>query len=109
VKGYGKSGGKLSGLQQLATHATYFTAENRGRVPDKQLYVINGEIETALSPGLRRIPFSPEDLEVFESGGSAIIPTPELFKLHRALDHMSTDEAQKLIIDARGIFSFSGT
>jgi hypothetical protein len=104
IKGYGRSGGKSSDLQQLANHAAYYAVEN-GRLPDMRIYIVNGKIDTATSPDLRGIPFSAEDLAVFESVGGLVVPTTELFKLHREVRRIGKDKAQRLIFEARGLFA----
>ena len=101
VKGYGKSGGKTSDITQLANHAAHYAVEN-GRLPDKRLYVVNGQFETTATPSMRRLPFSDEDLAPFANEGGLAVMTAELFLLHRDRESIGVEAVQRILTDSNG-------
>jgi hypothetical protein len=101
VKGYAKSGGKLNDISQIEKHAGYYAVE-KGRLPDKKLYVVNGEFETTASPSMRRLPFSDEDLAPFANDGGLVLMTAELFHLHRDRGVIGVETAQRLLAEGNG-------
>lgn len=104
VKGYSASSGKLRDIGQLGNHASYFAVEH-SRLPDKQIYVVNGEFETAVSPSLRRKqPFSAEDLAPFEQHGLLVLKTTDLFKLHRDRGRLGSERIVDEIKRQVGLF-----
>jgi hypothetical protein len=104
VKGYTKSAGKMADLHQLERHASHYAVE-KGRLPDLLIYIVNGEIETTVSPELRRRSFHEEDLHVFATDG-VVLPTPDLFRLHRDRLKLGIGHVQRLLLDARGLFTY---
>lgn len=105
VKGLSKSAGKSSDLAQIERHATRYFRE-KGRDPDIKLYIINGQF--AYPPELRRRPWASheEDPTNFAADGGLIVPTMDLFKLWRASRSIGCEAARRLLVDARGMFSF---
>ena len=101
VKGYAKSGGKMTDIMQLEKHAAHYAVQNH-RLPDKRLYVVNGEFETAATPSLRRLPFSDEDLAPFATDGGLALTTAELFRLHRDRESIGVESIQRILTDSNG-------
>jgi hypothetical protein len=101
VKGYAKSGGKMSDIAQLANHAAHYAVE-KGRLPDKRLYIVNGEFDTTATPSMRKLPFSDEDLAPFASDGGLALMTAELFRLYRDRESMGTEAVQRLLVESSG-------
>lgn len=80
VRGYSKSSGQTYDLSRLNRFAEFYLNE-KGKLPDKRIYVINGQIE--LMPTQRQRPMlsAKEDIEIFKEQNGLIISTINLFKL----------------------------
>jgi hypothetical protein len=84
VRGYSRSGFSTADLQRLARFADLYQIE-KGRFPDKRIYVVNGQID--LMPPKRDVPFAsaPDDLAVFSEDGGLVIWTLDLFRMAKRL------------------------
>ena len=85
VRGYSKSSFTTADLQRLARFAALYQKE-KGRLPDKCIYVVNGQ--TDLIPPLRDIPLAsaPDDLQVFSEDNGLVIWTLDLFRVAKRLN-----------------------
>jgi len=80
VRGYGKSGGTTADIQRIGRFANFYLGE-KGRLPDKRMYVVNGQIE--LPPSQRELPLASarEDVELFGEDNGVVISTLDLFRV----------------------------
>lgn len=78
VRGYLKGGGSTADLQRLNRFANLYSKE-KGRFPDKCIYIVNGQIE--LPPAYRQVPLAPaeEDVQIFAESNGLVICTLDLF------------------------------
>lgn len=79
VRGYSRSSGKNNDLLRLSRFADLYLQE-KGSLPDKRIYIINGQLE--LPPFQRQEPLSSslEDLQVFAESNGLVIWTLDLFR-----------------------------
>ena len=92
VRGYARSGGTTADLMRLNRFANLYLKEKE-RLPDKRIYVANGQLD--LIPSQRQSPLASadEDVKVFAEEGGLIIWTLDLFKVAKAttsINHGST-------------------
>jgi hypothetical protein len=101
VRGYARSVGQTADLQRLGRFAMLFYKE-KGRYPNKKLYVVNGELE--LSPSLRQDPLAPakEDLETFAEDGGLVISTLDLFKVMKIKGQLRPYQIRESIVCTSG-------
>ncbi|MFC1952865.1 hypothetical protein ACFLWR_01880 [Chloroflexota bacterium] len=85
VRGYSKSGGSTADLQRLNRFSTLYH-EEKGRFPEKMIYIVNGQIE--LLPAYRQISSSPaqEDVQIFAESNGLVIATIDLFRRFNSAD-----------------------
>jgi hypothetical protein len=55
IRGYSKSAGKSSDLQRLSGRFTYLYQQEKGRLPSKKIYVVNGQLDIQ-NPSQRQEP-----------------------------------------------------
>lgn len=103
VAGYARSGGKTADLLSLGRFANLYQQET-GRLPDKQIYVVNCQIE--LLPSQRKEPLaaSKEDLQVFTESNGIVIWTLDLFRAVKATNSKGYSALRKSIKEAVGIW-----
>lgn len=79
VRGYARSSGKTADLQKIHRHASLYRRQH-ATLPNKRIYVINGEVE--LLPTQRQQPLASaqEDIEEFAQCDGLIIWTLDLFR-----------------------------
>lgn len=84
VRGHKKSGGQASDLLRFHSRATLYHKE-KGRFPNKQIYVVNGQIE--LPPQQREEPLAAAKGEVkaFAESDGLIIWTLDLFRAMKVI------------------------
>jgi hypothetical protein len=51
---------------------------------------------------MRRLPFSDEDLAPFAKDGGLVVPTAEVFRLHRDRESIGIKSVQRLLTDSNG-------
>ncbi len=102
VRGYGKSAGKTSDLYRLGRFANLFQQE-KGRPPDKQIYVVNGQLDIR-NPSHRQEPLASaeEDIEVFSKNNGVVISTTDLFRVLQTLDKLDVAGVRDSIINTVG-------
>ncbi len=101
IRGYARSAGTTADLQRLGRFATFYQTE-KGRLPDKRLYVVNGQLE--LSPSQRQQPLASagEDIQVFAEEGGVVISTLDLFRAAKALQPLDYEAIRQSIKSAQG-------
>jgi len=79
VRGYARSGGKTRDLLRLSRFADLYRNET-GNLPNKRIYIINGQTE--LPPSRREAPLaaSAEDAEIFAQSDGLIIWSLDLYR-----------------------------
>lgn len=103
VRGYSRSAGRLDDLYRLGTRFTSLYQQEKGRLPDKKIYVVNGMIDIA-NPSQRQAPFAsaPGDIQAFSEDNGLVISTIDLFKLTKLLDQYPLAEIRRSIKEAVG-------
>ena len=94
VRGYAKSAGKTAEFQRISRFVSFYQGE-KGRLPDKRIYVVNGQID--LPPDLRLdvMASSEEDIRVFSEDGGLIVSTLDLFRAMKALNQLGKDKIKE--------------
>lgn len=105
IRGYEKSSGKTADLTRLARFANLYMNE-KGRLPDKRIYIVNGQIE--LPPSQRQGPFesSEEDLQEFAKQDGIVISTIDLFKTMKGLRRLDKEKVADSIKKATGLWTY---
>lgn len=83
VRGYARSGGTTRDLLRLGRFANLYSNE-KGRLPDKIVYIVNGQLELLPSQRQKPLASSPEDVDEFAESGGLIVWTLELFRAVKA-------------------------
>lgn len=101
VRGYTRSAGKIADLSRLARFANLYYAE-KNNIPNKRIYVVNGQTE--LLPSQRQEPFesSNEDIDVFGEQDGIVISTIDLFRVAKHLDKIGVEEIKRTIRETEG-------
>ncbi|MFC2172895.1 hypothetical protein ACFLU6_09735 [Acidobacteriota bacterium] len=101
VRGYKRKSGATADVSRLARFAEFYSKE-KGRFPDKRIYVVNGQFE--LPPNQRRRPFesAQEDLEVFSEQQGIVISTIDLFLLFKGTPQKGRSSLRDDLKEARG-------
>lgn len=101
VRGYTRSAGKTADLSRLARFANLYYAE-KNNIPNKRIYVVNGQTE--LLPSQRQEPFesSNEDIDVFGEQDGIVISTIDLFRVAKHLDKIGVEEIKRTIRETEG-------
>ena len=101
VRGYARSGGTTGDLLRLGRFANLYSNE-KGRLPDKIIYIVNGQLE--LLPSQRQKPWasSPEDVDEFAESGGLIIWTLDLFRTVKATSPSEYNHLRESIKDSNG-------
>ena len=102
VRGYKKSGGQTADLARLGRFANLYRNE-KGRLPDKRMYVVNGQIGIP-NPQLRQEPLvsAQEDIDIFAKDSGVVISTIDLFRLVKNLQHFDHKTVRESIKKAEG-------
>ena len=79
VRGYARSSGTTADLLRLDRFSNLYQKET-GHLPDKLIYIVNGQIE--LSPSIRQAPLvsAQEDLQIFSDNNGVLIWSIDLFR-----------------------------
>ena len=106
VRGYAKSSGKEGDLTRLNKFAKLYNKE-KGKFPDKMIYVVNGPIE--LVPPQRPKPFesNPEFLGSVAEDDCLVVSTKTLYRVLQKLDKLNKNDISKSIIKSTGEWSFN--
>jgi len=104
VKGHGKRNLRMVDINKVIRHRNRFR-DREGKWPSKVIVVHNGQAEKL--PTMRQRPFetSPADAIALEEDGWLIIPTMDLFRLHRDRAKLDT-KARRLIVESKGVLSY---
>jgi len=83
VRGHTRSGGSPADLLRLDRFARLYQNE-AGQVPDKRIYIVNGQLE--LLPSQRQEPLgsATEELQVFQENDGILIWSVDLFRVMKA-------------------------
>lgn len=102
VRGYSRSSGQTQDFQRLGRFATKFFKE-KGKLPEKRILVVNGEIEI-INPSNRQLPYSAakDDLEVFAEDDGLVIWSLDLFRQVNRDSEVSNEEIRKSIMESKG-------
>jgi len=106
VRGYKRSAGTTADLLRLARFADLYRNE-KGRLPDKRLYVVNGQLELQ-PPSQRQEPLASasEDIEIFAENNGAVISTIDLFRAAKVLKQQDYVAIRDCIKRAEGRWTF---
>lgn len=104
VRGYTKSGFQTADIPKISRFASFYLKE-KGRLPDKRIYVVNGQID--LQPPFRDKPFASalNDLEAFTEDQGLVIWTVDLFKSIKKLNQTTKEIFKDSIINSTGFWS----
>ncbi len=101
VRGYARSGGTTGDLLRLGRFANLYGNE-KGRLPDKMLCIINGQLELLPSQRQRPLASSPDDVDEFAESGGLIIWTLDLFRTVKAPSPSEYNHLRESIKDSNG-------
>jgi hypothetical protein len=103
VRGYARSGGKTADLIRLQGRFSDFYTKEKGRPPNKLIYVVNGPLE--LGPHLREKPLatSVADVRAFAESGGLVISSLDLYKAINGSGDM--DQVKQSIKDSTGLWA----
>lgn len=104
VRGYSKSGFQTSDIQKIGRFAGFYLKE-KGKYPDKRIYVVNGQID--LQPPFRDKPFASAktDLETFSEDDGLVIWTVELFQILKKVNESNKEAVRNSITNSTGYWS----
>lgn len=107
VRGYEKSTGKTSDFQRMNRFASLYFNEKK-RLPNKRLYVVNGSIEVS-DPSQRPILLASaqEDIEVFAEDGGVVISTSDLFRASKLVGTVGQKVLRDSIVHCTGRWTVS--
>jgi hypothetical protein len=102
VRGYEKSGSTTADLARLGRFANFYRNE-MGRLPDKRMYVVNGQTGIP-NPQQRQEPLisAQEDVHTFAEDNGVVISTIDLFRLAKNLQHFDHTVVRESIKTAEG-------
>lgn len=101
VRGYSKSAGKTSDFQRLDRFAKLYQ-EEKGQFPDKQIYVVNGEIDLLPPQRQEILASADEDITVFAENDGLIISTIDLYKVVKDIGQYDLEKIRQSIVDSLG-------
>ena len=101
VRGYKRSAGKTNDLIRISRFAELYLLD-KGRSPDKRIYVVNGQIE--LSPPQRLEPLASvlEDLAIFAENDGLVISTLDLFRVVKVISESTVETIRNSIKSTEG-------
>lgn len=104
VRGYTKSSFQTSDITRISRFAMLYL-KDKEKLPDKRIYVVNGQID--LQPPFRERPFASakDDLEEFSKDNGLVIWTVELFRAIKTLDENTKEAFRESIIHSTGYWS----
>lgn len=105
VRGYSKSSGKQGDIIRLNKFSKLFHKE-KGKLPEKIIYVVNGPIE--LSPPQRPKPFesNPDFLTSIADDDCLVVSTTQLYRVMQKLNKIDINDVSKSIIESTGEWKF---
>jgi hypothetical protein len=102
VRGYAHATHKISDmLERLSRFALLYERE-KGRAPDRRIYVVNGEIESPPQCRQRPLARHDEDVAAFAADGGLTIWAADLYRLVVSEDPQTWEQAKLSIRDSVG-------
>lgn len=101
IRGYARSGGTTADISRLGRFALFYQSE-KGKMPDKIIYVVNGQIE--LNPSQRQPPLisSPEDVKEFSEQNGLLMSTIDIYNASNTMDAENDMDIRSSITDKAG-------
>ena len=109
IKGYSKRGAPQGDLGQLNQHVVTFLIENPGTLPSHKWYVCNTQYATR-TPDMRDRPYANGAADRILCNDphvrGLVIPSLDLFRLHRDLGTVGKEQARELLMTGTSVFEY---
>lgn len=107
VKGHRKRGAADEDLTKIERHVKNFLKEEK-REPSFKIYVCNSQF--GLPPDVRQTPYAgstaADHFSLDPDVPGLVVPTPDLFRLHRDRARLGLAAARTLLLVSRGVFKY---